>query len=71
MKTKDRQSLREKGLPELEKILGDMQKEIVKTKTDMFRGKIKNLRTVKSARVDVSRIKTWIREKQLKGATAQ
>ncbi len=65
MKTKDKKALKEKNIAELEKLLIDKEQEVIKTRADMFRGKIKNIRSVKNLKNEIARIKTLIREKQL------
>lgn len=65
MKTKEKQSLREKGIQDLEKILIEKEQEIIKARNDMFRGRVKNIRSIKSLRNEIARTKTYIREKEL------
>lgn len=64
MKKQERESLKQKTREELEKLVAEKQKEAAKAQSDMFRGKIKNLRSVKTLKDDIARIKTWINDRK-------
>lgn len=67
MKKKDVQELRNKSIKELRELMRKIQEELVKLRTELGAGKLKNVHQVKLKRRDLARIKTILREKELGG----
>ncbi|OGY28503.1 MAG: 50S ribosomal protein L29 [Candidatus Woykebacteria bacterium RIFCSPHIGHO2_01_FULL_43_29] len=63
LKAKD---LTSKNVPELLKSLADFQLEIFKMKSDLTKQKVKNVRAIKNKRIELARIKTILRQKEVK-----
>ncbi|OGY29779.1 MAG: 50S ribosomal protein L29 [Candidatus Woykebacteria bacterium RIFCSPHIGHO2_12_FULL_43_10] len=63
LKAKD---LTSKNVPELLKSLADFQLEIFKMKSDLTKQKVKNVRDIKNKRIELARIKTILRQKEVK-----
>jgi len=67
MKRKDIQELHGRSIKELKELMKKTQGELVQLRTDLGAGKLKNVHQIKMKRRDLARIKTIIREKELKG----
>jgi len=67
MKKQEFDSLKQKTKEELIELVVKKEQEVVKTQDDMFRGRVKNIRTVKILKDDIARLKTLITEKEARG----
>ncbi len=65
MKKEKKVELHEQSIEELKKMLMDTQKELASARLDHSRGKIKNVRTLRSLRTVIARVKTVLRGKEL------
>lgn len=70
MKRKDIQELHNKSTQELKESMKKTQEELVKLRTDLGAGKLKDVHQIKKKRRDLARIKTIIRKKELEGLPA-
>lgn len=65
MKKKQLAELHTKDEKELTKMIVDLQTELVKLRTDLGAGKLKDVQQVNKKGRDLARIKTIIKEKEL------
>ena len=65
MKKNDIKGLREKSLPELEKLVSEKKLEISQLLAKIASGGEKNLKKIKNLKTEVARILTIIREKEI------
>lgn len=70
MKKKQLEELHGKTIKELKDLAKKTQEELVKLRTDLGAGKLKNVNQIKFKRHDLARIKTIIKEKELGGLPA-
>ncbi len=66
MKQNDIRALAEKSIEELQQQLGGLEAEVTKARLEKMAGKLSNFRLIAMLRDDVARIKTVLRERQLK-----
>lgn len=71
MKKQERKTIRDKSLKELEKMAVEKAGEIQKARAELTVGRHKNVRIVKTLRLSLARIKTILRERELKGEAAE
>ena len=64
MKAKD---LREKSETELQTMIGEFEKDLIQFRLKLVTGTVENVRSARSARRDIARIKTIIRQRELAG----
>lgn len=64
MKAKD---LRDKTDNELQTLMGEYEKDLIQFRLKMVTGTVENVRSARSARRDIARIKTIIRQRELAG----
>ena len=64
MKKTDKISYRQKGLEELDKLLSDIRKQLVETKSEFITGQKKDSSVFKKLKYELSLILTLITEKQ-------
>lgn len=65
MKTNEKKELHTKTNEELKKMLADKRKELTDAKISNTRGKLKNVSSLTNIRIDIARILTIIRGKEL------
>lgn len=65
MKKKKAQELHTKSIAELHQLEKKSQQELVKLRTDLGAGRLKNFNLVAAKRRDLARIKTILKEKAL------
>lgn len=65
MKRKDIQELHNKSIKELRDLMKKIQKELIRLRTDLGAGKLKNINQIKAKRHSLARVKTIIREMEL------
>lgn len=65
MKKKQLNELREKKNTDLEKQLKEMEEQLLKTKSEVLSGKVKNKRITKDLRKNIAQIKTILKEKNV------
>ena len=68
MKKKEKDQLHTKTVKELEKLAKKFEKELVGLRIDFGAGKLKNVSSLKAKAKDLARVKTILKEKQLKTA---
>lgn len=68
MKAKD---LREKSNEELNGLIEDLHKDLIKFRLNMVTGTVENQRAARYTRRDVARIKTIIRQRELAGKKSE
>ncbi|MBI2613755.1 MAG: 50S ribosomal protein L29 [Candidatus Levybacteria bacterium] len=69
MKTKDKKELHLKTLKELEKLVADVQDEVVKLRLDKAQNKLKNTSRLPIKRKEIAQMLTIIRMKELSEKT--
>lgn len=62
MKAKD---LRDKSTEELNRLIGDFQKDLINFRLKLVTGTVENVRVARAARRDIARIKTILRQREL------
>ncbi len=65
MKTNKKKELHSQTLEELKKLLSDSRKELLSTRLDHTRGKVKNVRVLRSLRKTIAQVSTVLRGKEL------
>lgn len=65
MKTKDKTVLRGKSLEELRKLVAEKKVEAENIKVKVLSGQEKNLKAFSSLRIEIARLLTLIREKEI------
>lgn len=68
MKRNDITALQSKEIAELQQQLSELETELVKARLERSAGKLQNPAKVKSLSDDIARVKTVIRDKQLREA---
>jgi large subunit ribosomal protein L29 len=66
MKRKLLKSTQSKSVAELKKLMAKAQEDLVRLRTDLGSGKLKDVHQVKKKKRDLARYKTILREKELK-----
>lgn len=69
MKRQERQKIRQTSPEELKSQLQTLQMDLAKARNELKLGKLKNLKTAKNIRYEISLIKTVLREKELTNQT--
>jgi large subunit ribosomal protein L29 len=62
VKAKD---LRDKSTEELNRLIGDFQKDLINFRLKLVTGTVENVRVARAARRDIARIKTILRQREL------
>ena len=57
--------LRQKNTDELKKLLAERTGQLAELKFDLEGGKVKNLKAVREAKLDIARINTLLRESEI------
>lgn len=66
MKTKEKQELKVKPLPELEKMLQENRKKLHDMEFDLSAGKVKNVASMRELKKNIARIQTFIKAETAK-----
>lgn len=70
MKKEEAKTLSQKSLPELQKLLGDLREKFWTLKSDLARGKVKNIREAKDAQRDIARVLTAMNAPKIQEVSA-
>lgn len=65
MKTNEKKDLHNKTIADLQKLLNDNRKDLMNTRLDHTRGKLKNVRTISKLRKNIAQIGSILRGKEL------